>query len=80
MAIHFLIAFVLVISGITIGNLIIGLVTGELDIAWNEKARFIEVALLGTGAGLTLSLFKRDEIKTFVVAGAIVALLFFLFR
>ena len=80
LAIHFLIAFVLVISGITIGNLIIGLVTGGLDIAWNEKARFIEVALLGTGAGLTLSLFKRDEIKTFVVAGAIVALLFFLFR
>ncbi len=80
LGIHFLIAFLLVLSVTILGNLLIGLITSELSLAWNEKARFIEVALLGTGAGLTLSLFKRHEIKTWIVAGAIVALLFFLFR
>ena len=80
LVIHFLIAFILVISGIVIGNSVIGLIAGELGTVWNEKARFIEVALLGTGAGLTLSLFKRHEIKTLIVAGAIIAFLFFLFR
>ncbi|HID38787.1 MAG TPA: hypothetical protein EYP36_04640 [Calditrichaeota bacterium] len=79
LGIHFLIAFLLVLSGVIFGNLLIGFITSELSLAWNEKARFIEVALLGTGAGLTLSLFKRNEIKTWMLVGIVVALLFFLF-
>ncbi|HGY57440.1 MAG TPA: hypothetical protein ENK44_17160 [Caldithrix abyssi] len=77
---HFIIAFLLVFSGILLGEFLIGFITRELSVTWNETARFIEVALLGTGAGLTLSLYKRNEMKTWIVGGAIVALLYFLFQ
>jgi mannose/fructose/N-acetylgalactosamine-specific phosphotransferase system component IIC len=70
--------FVLILSTATVGK---WLFEGIIDMAseqWNEFARYTEIAVLGAGFGLTLTLFKENRMKFMIAAGITISLLFLL--
>jgi len=75
---NYIALFVLILSTAILGKWLFEEIIDQASEQWNEFARFTEIAVLGAGFGLTLTLFKENRMKFIIAAGITISLLFLL--
>jgi len=68
---NFLILFLVIITGVFSGQFVFQEIINRASYSWNEYARFTEIAVLGAGAGLTLTMYKDRKSYLILAAGII---------
>lgn len=76
---HFCLMLMFVLITSYSGVILIQSALNHIPAGWNTTARFVEIALLGAGAGLTLNLYNRKRYALIVAAGCIFGALAFYF-
>ena len=66
-----------IFTAVLIGQRLIHEILLVLPEEWNSIARYIELAVIGSGVGLTLTLYKDKKDVLFLLLGAALGLLFF---
>jgi len=75
LGIHFLMLVVVIISSVFLGQLIFENTIPLLHTEWDIFARYTELALIGSGIGLTVSLYKEKRGLIYVFAGILLGIL-----
>jgi len=73
--------FAFIFAGVWIGYLVFSNLLEQVPIEWNLYARYVEIALLGCGVGLTIHLFRGKRFLMIIsIAGAVGYVLAFFIR
>ncbi len=75
---QFIIQTAVIFFAVLIGQMLLQKILVVVPAEWNNIARYAELAIIGSGVGLTLSLYKEKKDVLFLLIGAILGVLFFL--
>lgn len=78
LSINYIALFVFILSTAVLGRWLFEEIINQVSAHWNEYARYTEIAVLGAGFGLTLTLFNQNRMKYIIAAGISISLLFLL--
>jgi len=79
LTLHFSISFLMISGSVFLGFIIFRDMLGLVPHEWNNYIRFIEICLLGIGAGLTFSLYKNKKLLPWLGISAIIGIIIFIF-
>jgi mannose/fructose/N-acetylgalactosamine-specific phosphotransferase system component IIC len=64
--------FVFIFAGVWAGKLIFTQLLDQIPPDWNNYARYVQIALLGCGVGLTIHLYRENRHKMIIAAAGVV--------
>lgn len=75
LAIHFIMLLAVIMGSVLTGQFILENIIRLLPAKWDVFAKYAELALIGSGIGLTLSLYKEKKSYIYILAGILAGIL-----
>ncbi len=73
--VHFVFIVAAVFVSVWVGRELLHLILPRLPLQWEQVARYVEFAIMGSGVGLTLNLFKEKRIRLSILLGMAIGML-----